>query len=57
MTDSEEPPRVKFDVENKPGVSNLLSILSAITEKSIPELEAEFEGKMYGHLKVRLPMK
>ncbi|MEH8033194.1 tryptophan--tRNA ligase [Gallibacterium anatis] len=51
VTDSEEPPRVKFDVENKPGVSNLLSILSAITEKSIPELEAEFEGKMYGHLK------
>ncbi|MEH8025530.1 tryptophan--tRNA ligase [Gallibacterium anatis] len=51
VTDSEEPPRVKFDVENKPGVSNLLSILSAITEKSIPELETEFEGKMYGHLK------
>lgn len=51
VTDSEEPPHVKFDVENKPGVSNLLSILSAITEKSIPELEAEFEGKMYGHLK------
>lgn len=51
VTDSEEPPRVKFDAENKPGVSNLLSILSAITEKSIPELEAEFEGKMYGHLK------
>ncbi|KGQ67389.1 tryptophan--tRNA ligase [Gallibacterium anatis] len=51
VTDSEEPPRVKFDVENKPGVSNLLSILSAITEKSITELETEFEGKMYGHLK------
>lgn len=51
VTDSEEPPRVKFDVENKPGVSNLLSILSAITEKSIPELETEFEGKMYSHLK------
>lgn len=51
VTDSEEPPRVKFDIENKPGVSNLLSILSAITDKPIPELEAEFEGKMYGHLK------
>ncbi len=51
VTDSEEPPRVKFDIENKPGVSNLLNILSAITDKSIPELEAEFEGKMYGHLK------
>ncbi|MFC0309883.1 tryptophan--tRNA ligase [Gallibacterium trehalosifermentans] len=51
VTDSEEPPRVLFDIENKPGVSNLLSILSAITEKPIPELEAEFAGKMYGHLK------
>ncbi|MCW2256933.1 tryptophanyl-tRNA synthetase [Providencia alcalifaciens] len=51
MTDSEEPPRVIYDIENKPGVSNLLDILSAITGKAIPELEAEFEGQMYGHLK------
>ena len=43
---------VRFDREAKPGVSNLLTILSAVTEKPIPELEAEFEGKMYGHLKV-----
>ncbi|MBM7072283.1 tryptophan--tRNA ligase [Shewanella sp. 202IG2-18] len=52
MTDSEEPPRVKFDVENKPGVSNLLSLMSGATGRSIEELEKEFEGKMYGHLKV-----
>ncbi|WP_133405546.1 tryptophan--tRNA ligase [Parashewanella tropica] len=52
VTDSEEPPRVAFDVENKPGVSNLLSIMSGTTGRSIAELEAEFEGKMYGHLKV-----
>lgn len=51
MTDSEEPPRVIYDIENKPGVSNLLDILSGITGKSIPELEAEFAGQMYGHLK------
>lgn len=51
MTDSEEPPRVIYDLENKAGVSNLLDILAGVTGKTIPELEAEFEGKMYGHLK------
>jgi tryptophanyl-tRNA synthetase len=42
---------VRYDVQNKAGVSNLLDILSAVTGKSIPELEQHFEGKMYGHLK------
>ncbi|MBS3827116.1 tryptophan--tRNA ligase [Proteus mirabilis] len=51
ITDSEEPPRVAYDLENKAGVSNLLDILAGVTGKTIPELEAEFEGKMYGHLK------
>ncbi|MGL4905283.1 MAG: tryptophan--tRNA ligase [Plesiomonas sp.] len=51
MTDSAEPPVVRYDVAEKPGVSNLLDILSGVTGKSISELEAEFEGKMYGHLK------
>ncbi|MGI2098280.1 tryptophan--tRNA ligase [Shewanella glacialipiscicola] len=51
MTDSEEPPVVRFDMDNKPGVSNLLSLMSGVTGQSIPSLEAEFEGKMYGHLK------
>ncbi|MBZ9611178.1 tryptophan--tRNA ligase [Rheinheimera maricola] len=51
MTDSEDPPRVHFDLENKPGVANLLSILSGVTGKPIAALEAEYEGKMYGHLK------
>ncbi|MCE9792065.1 MULTISPECIES: tryptophan--tRNA ligase [Shewanella] len=52
MTDSDEPPVVRFDIDNKPGVSNLLSLMSGVTGQSIAELEAEFEGKMYGHLKV-----
>ncbi|MCT7941237.1 MULTISPECIES: tryptophan--tRNA ligase [Shewanella] len=52
MTDSDEPPVVRFDFDNKPGVSNLLSLMSGATGKSIASLEAEFEGKMYGHLKV-----
>lgn len=51
VTDSEEPPRVAYDLENKAGVSNLLDILAGVIGKTIPELEAEFEGKMYGHLK------
>lgn len=38
-------------MQNKAGVSNLLDILSAVTGQSIPELEKQFEGKMYGHLK------
>lgn len=51
VTDSDEPPVVRYDVQNKAGVSNLLDILSAVTDKPIAELEKEFEGKMYGHLK------
>jgi tryptophanyl-tRNA synthetase len=42
---------VKFDTENKAGVSNLLTIYSALTERSIPDLEAAYEGKGYGDLK------
>jgi len=51
MTDSEDPPRVYFDLDNKPGVANLLSILSGVTNKSVEALVNEYEGKMYGHLK------
>ncbi len=51
VTDSDEPPVVRYDIANKAGVSNLLDILSAVTGKEIPELEQHFEGKMYGHLK------
>lgn len=45
---------IRFDREHKPGVSNLLSIYSAISGRSIEQLVAEFEGRMYGHLKVEL---
>ncbi|MGX3066747.1 tryptophan--tRNA ligase [Ursidibacter arcticus] len=51
MTDGDEPPVVRYDVKEKPGVSNLLDILASVTGKTIPQLEVEFEGKMYGHLK------
>lgn len=45
---------IKYDVENKPGISNLLTIYSVLSGKSIETLEKEYEGKMYGHLKVDL---
>ena len=42
---------VRFDVENKPGISNLLSIYSVLSGKPIPELEAQYEGHGYGDFK------
>lgn len=43
--------RICYDRDNKPGVSNLLTLLSGATGKSISELELAYEGKGYGHLK------
>lgn len=37
--------------DNKPGVSNLLTILSELTSTSVPALERDFDGKGYGDLK------
>ena len=45
---------IKYDLENKPGLSNLLTIYSVLSGKAVTEIEKEFEGKMYGHLKVAL---
>jgi tryptophanyl-tRNA synthetase len=52
VTDSEGV--VRFDKENKPGVSNLLGIYSILGNKSIEELEAMYEGKGYGEFKTDL---
>ncbi len=43
---------ITYDAEAKPGVSNLLTIQSAITGKSMSELVNSYAGKQYGHLKV-----
>lgn len=40
-----------FDPENKPGVSNLLTIYSALSGREIPELVLAYDGKGYGDLK------
>jgi len=42
---------VRFDPEGKPGVSNLLTLLSTLGGSSIPALEGEFAGRGYGDLK------
>lgn len=42
---------VKFDVVEKPGISNLLTIHSALSGQSISKLENEFAGKGYGDFK------
>ncbi|PTY78321.1 tryptophan--tRNA ligase [Heyndrickxia sporothermodurans] len=42
---------VKYDKENKPGISNLLSIYSIIENRSIDEIVREYEGKGYGEFK------
>jgi tryptophanyl-tRNA synthetase len=43
---------IRHDWETKPGVSNLLEILHGMTGEPIPALEARYEGKGYGHLKI-----
>ncbi len=52
VTDSQEPPQIFFDAENKAGVANLMGLLSVATGKSFETIEQEYQGKMYGHLKV-----
>jgi tryptophanyl-tRNA synthetase len=42
---------VRFDAEDKPGVSNLLTIYSSLTGTSIQDLEEQYAGKGYGDLK------
>ena len=42
---------VRFDVENKPGISNLLNIYSVLSGMSVSDLEAKYEGKGYGDFK------
>ena len=45
---------IRFDPATKPGVSNLLGIYSAITQKTMAQTEEHFAGSGYGALKVEL---
>ncbi len=49
VTDTER--EIRYDEAAKPGVSNLLSLLSVFTGTSIPDLESSYQGKGYGDLK------
>lgn len=52
VTDSEGI--VTYDKENRPGISNLLTIYSVFSGESISEIETKFEGKGYGEFKADL---
>jgi tryptophanyl-tRNA synthetase len=45
---------IRFDREAKPGVSNLLTIYATLSGRTVAALEEEYQGRMYGHLKVDL---
>lgn len=50
VTDSDSV--VRYDSENKPGISNLMDIYRCVTGKSYEEIEKEFDGKGYGDFKI-----
>ena len=52
VTDSETD--IRFDPESKPGISNLISIFAAVTDRSIDDVAGEFADRQYGELKVAL---
>ena len=49
VTDAER--EIRYDPATKPGVSNLLTIFSALSGRSVPSLESDYAGKGYGDLK------
>lgn len=50
VTDSENI--VRYDLKNKPGISNLIEIYAAVNDKEISETEKEFENSQYGEFKI-----
>ena len=51
VTDSDTERCVRYDKENKPGVSNLMQIYAAATGRSYEDIEKEFDGQGYGKFK------
>lgn len=49
MTDSEGT--IEFDPENRPGISNLMTIYSLLAKKPVEEIQKEYAGKGYGDFK------
>ena len=54
VTDSDDPPVVAYDWEHKPGVSNLLDLMSVATAQPVEDLVKHFEGCMYGTFKAEV---
>ncbi|MDR2723510.1 MAG: tryptophan--tRNA ligase [Cellulomonadaceae bacterium] len=54
VTDADEDYGVRYDPEAKPGISNLLTIFSAVTGRDVDSIAAEYDGRGYGYLKVDL---
>ncbi|MBP3887813.1 MAG: tryptophan--tRNA ligase [Cellulosilyticum sp.] len=52
VTDSDT--EVRFDVDNKPGISNLMTIYGAITGQTMEQIQNEFAGKGYGDFKMKV---
>ena len=52
VTDSEGV--VRYDIENKPGISNLMEIYSILENKSLEYIEKEFQGQNYGVFKQKV---
>ena len=42
---------IRFDPENKPGISNLLNIYSVLSGRTIDDITAEYDGRGYGDFK------
>ena len=49
VTDTER--EIRYDPNAKPGIANLLDIYATVSGRTIPELEAEYDGRGYGDLK------
>ena len=52
VTDSGDT--IRYEPETKPAISNLIEIRHCVTGESIADIEKNYEGKMYGHLKIDL---
>ena len=42
---------IRFDIESKPGISNLMSIYSVLSGESFADIETSYKGKGYGDFK------
>lgn len=52
QTDTETPPRIAYDIENKAGISNLMGLYAAATGMTFAEIETQYQGvEMYGPFK------